>query len=133
MQYVLTKDKRLLIAPDLTSTGGRVLMSDPPMYEVVDALGRHFAIVTGEVAKQADTIEELCDEFVVWSEGVGSPISTPLSEKDRFETAKAVMTLGLYAKANCWLRLAIWTDKGLDYVAELVAMEKGGKAKWELL
>ena len=35
--------------------------------------------------KLGDTIEELCDEFVVWQEGCNMPIEMPLTEKEQYE------------------------------------------------
>ena len=72
--------------------------------------------------KQANTIEELCDMFVV---GINEkmPIEMPLREKEQYEKMKKVVSLGIKAKLNVWLKLAIWTDKGLIYVAKM--NEKG--------
>ena len=76
-----------------------------------------------DVLKQADTIEELCDMFVVWLEGRNMPIEMPLSEKEQYEKMKEVVLLGTKEKLNIWLKLAIWTDQGLIYVAKM--NEKG--------
>ena len=54
--------------------------------------------------KQADTIEELCDEFVYVEEGCYPEIS---DELDLMQT-KSTIIFG-----------AIWTDKGLIYVAKM--------------
>ena len=79
------------------------------------------------IEKQADTIEELCDEFV---EVLDIPIgnesfrhyihNTPLS-RDKLLTF-------VNLKEKDVVYGAIWTDKGLIYVAKM--NEKGG---WKLL
>lgn len=76
-----------------------------------------------DILKQANSIEELCDEFVVWEESQGDPVSMSMSEKEQFEKIKVVILLSMKAKMNCWLKLAIWTDKGLIFVAQM--NEKG--------
>ena len=75
------------------------------------------------IVDQADTIEEVCDMFVVWLEGRNMPIEMPLSEKEQYEKMKEVVLLGTKEKLNIWLKLAIWTDQGLIYVAKM--NEKG--------
>ena len=66
----------------------------------------------GEILKQADTIEELCDEFVLFREG--KPFAIVPNEEHNAELAKYV-----------WkdYRGAIWTEWGLKYVAKM--NEKG--------
>ena len=56
--------------------------------------------------KIADTIEELCDEFVIWFKELDKP-----TQFRDFETTKQ------YKKAKVYG--AIWTDKGLIYVAKM--------------
>ena len=75
------------------------------------------------IVDQADTIEEVCDMFVVWLEGRNMPIEMPLSEKEQYEKMKEVVLLGTKEKLNIWLKLAIWTDQGLIYVEKM--NEKG--------
>lgn len=60
------------------------------------------------IIKQADTIEELCDEFLLFREG--KPYAIVPNKEHNAELAKAV-----------WkdYRGAIWTDKGLIYVAKV--------------
>lgn len=76
-----------------------------------DQIGRrcHFsATLNNEVINQADTIEELCDEFVVDKFG----------EKDIYKE----MSIGLIQKhiaRNHKIYGAIWTYKGLIYVAKM--------------
>ena len=80
------------------------------------------------ILKQANTIEQLCDEFVVWEENYKNPISCPLTEKEQYERIKRTILLGIFRGTKCWLKLAIWTDKGLIYVAKM-----NGKGELELL
>lgn len=76
-------------------------------------------IVNPTIIKQADTIEELCDMFVVWQEGCNMPVDMPLTEKDQYDKMKKVVSAGMKVKMNIWLKCAIWTDKGLIYVAKM--------------
>ena len=77
------------------------------------------------VGEPKDTIEELCDEFVVWQKDYEyeTPITMPLKDKDRYFGMKTIIQLGLLGGITCWLKLAIWTNKGLIYVAKM--NEKG--------
>lgn len=64
------------------------------------------------IIRQADTIEELCDEFIVVSDNCEKPIISALPFNE----------LKLYAKnrtkyANCYG--AIWCEWGLKYVAKM--------------
>ena len=61
---------------------------------------------TKDIIKQADTIEELCDRFIVVEHGLDDPFSVD------FETTKTFIS-----KAKVYG--AIWTDKGLIYVAKM--------------
>lgn len=74
------------------------------------------------ILKEADNIEELCDEFVV-CKGNESPISSSMDDKGQYEMTKAIIMMGMLIGENCWMKLAIWTDKGLIYVAKM--NEKG--------
>ena len=72
--------------------------------------------------KQADTIEELCDEFVIdnplnWRP---FPFTTPDVDKVKLLLKNHPVSL---IKYNIKIYGAIWTDKGLIYVAKL--NEKG--------
>lgn len=68
-----------------------------------------------DIVKQADTIEELCDEFV----DVNSLCCSLLNEKEKQDIKR-------FAKSN--LYGAIWTSKGLIYVAKM-----NDKGEFELL
>lgn len=75
-------------------------------------------ILKRQVIKQADTIEELCDRFVVIDKETKEVIS--------------IVTFLAYAKlwATCKYDVygAVWTDKGLIYVAKM-----NDKGKLELI
>lgn len=76
------------------------------------AMGKHR--FKEHIIKQADTIEELCDEFVVVSVSFLKPYKI---------TRKWVETLKQAQKYKpsdkCIVYGAIWTDKGLIYVAKM--------------
>lgn len=76
--------------------------------------GKGFEIVFKEqdIIKQADTIKELCDEFVMISDG------------------KHKLDIGCHSYSDEKIQIygAIWTDKGLIYVAKM-----NNKGKLELL
>ena len=69
-----------------------------------------------DIVKEADTIEELCDEFVVFEESQGNPLICP---KEKCEEFKKIIYIGTFVKLNTWLKGAIWTNKGLIYVAKM--------------
>ena len=64
--------------------------------------------------KQADTIEELCDEFVAFKNNEDYGI---LSAKDYLASSRWEMEDS--AKNGYQIYGAIWTDKGLIYVAKM--------------
>lgn len=71
--------------------------------------------------RQANTIEELCDEFVVVANEFPFHFINPLCGEvfNRFDRMGAKIT-GIYG--------AIWTDKGLIYAAEL-----NKEGEWKLI
>ena len=119
MKYIRTKE-RIYEIDETCKRDNQILFFDnkeqTPEYIIDFFEGK-------DVLKQADTIEELCDMFVVWLEGRNMPIEMPLSEKEQYEKMKEVVLLGTKEKLNIWLKLAIWTDQGLIYVAKM--NEKG--------
>ena len=70
---------------------------------------------------QADTIEKLCDEFVVLEYGIESGVLYSRTQHTTLEEAIGSQT----AKHKCSYEIygAIWTDKGLIYKAKI--NEKG--------
>ena len=74
--------------------------------------GEDCFIPKNEIIDKADTIEELCDEFIVVSDNCEKPIISALPFNE----------LKIYAKnrtkyANCYG--AIWTECGLKYIAKM--------------
>lgn len=75
------------------------------------------------ILKQADTIEELCDEFVVvgiFDNQIGCCCFTFSEAKELKDYAELPQEQIIYG--------AIWTEKGLIYVAKM-----NDKGEWELL
>ena len=102
MKYIRTKDKIYEIAKDI-SYGKK---------EIYKIRNHDFSII-GNGLQKADTIDELCDEFVVdW---------LPTNHKDIFsidECSKKVIESCIGNKKTT-IYGAIWTDKGLIYVAKM--------------
>ena len=105
MKYIRTKAGEIYDIDDLYICDN--LNSKP--YGVKDS---SWLIYKESIIRQADTIEELCDEFIVISDNCKRPIisSLPFDE------------LQLYAKGRTKYAIcygAIWTEWGLKYVAKL--------------
>ena len=83
--------------------------------------GEDCFIPKNEIVDEANTIDELCDEFIVVSDNCEKPIISALPFNE----------LKIYAKnrtkyANCYG--AIWTEWGLKYIAKM-----NSKGELELL
>lgn len=74
--------------------------------------------------KISNDIIELCDEYIVWEKDYGDPIASSLSDKAKFKEMRSVMMNAIEHGLDCWMRLGIWTESGLKYVAE---MDKEGE------
>jgi len=120
MKYIRTKDGIIY----------RMVQIGYGQYRAIDKNGN---LLFGIEGKQADTIEELCDDFIgVLDNGNGSHIwyddeYLGIDYAD-WETPEELSVLKFkYAKSNNSLNEvlygAIWTDKGLIYVAKM--NEKG--------
>lgn len=70
-----------------------------------------------DLGKVADTIEELCDEFVLYDSK--DMINTFISTYERVMNWKEVLDKRKLDKPNYEIYGAIWTDKGLIYVAKM--------------
>lgn len=116
-KYIRTKNNIYEIEENI------MLTSMPPQYQRVDGKG----IPQTEVIKQGDSIGELCDEFVAWTNGCGNPVVIAQTQKDYY-TMASVITIGINSGLDCWLKAGIWTEKGLVYVAKL-----NNQCKLELL
>lgn len=111
MKYIRTKEGRII---DLRSATKRQYEAFLHAYEVI---------------KKSYTLEELCDEFVTYQEAYRKPVSFPIDSK-MFGLMKSMVVSAINSDTvmDCWMKLAIWTDKGLIYVAKL-----NKKGEWELL
>jgi len=95
--------------------------------EVKNKPSMYYEIKEHEVIHYGDTIEELCDEFIgILDSGNGSHIwyDDEYLGITEWETPEELSVLKFkYAKANLSLNEilygAIWTDKGLIYVAKM--------------
>jgi hypothetical protein len=91
--------------------------------ELVDKQGKYIAEL--EIINQADTIEELCDEFVmVWNKKK-FPYSTSrqylsfAGYGDLKRDMREEENFGFYLNQDYIIYGAIWTPKGLIYVAKM--------------
>lgn len=80
-----------------------------------------------QIEKYADTIEELCDAFIVAYENGARIIYSDL------EWAKEKTKRSLEVGNKSVIYGAIWTDKGLIYVAEMKGVLPNGEIDWRLL
>jgi len=109
MKYIRTKDKIIAI--------------DNKKYEIVEINDMTLLQTNIEskqifreyIVSQADTIEELCDEFVVVRENK-KPVSF-------INLEQVNLNRGNYGYSNSIVYGAIWTEWGLKYVAKM--NEKG--------
>jgi len=104
MKYVRTKNYVFRVAEDI------MLATSPMRYAVLDKKEdiRIGSICVNDAIAQSDTIEELCDEFVI--DEIGH------YQYGDFETAKAMLET-IHEKGK--LYGAIWTDRGLIYIAKM--------------
>jgi hypothetical protein len=87
-------------------------LNAPPEMYYITSYNKN--ILKSKVIAQADTIEELCDEFVLVNENV---FTKPQMLEDDYNR----IDLNYYKNEDIYG--AIWTDKGLIYVAKM--NEKG--------
>lgn len=87
----------------------------------------YWAGIEDETIAQADTIEELCDEYVIEKKGYTPFVSQTLfyNGKEHKEDIKALKE---YYSGYDNIYGAIWTSKGLIYVAKM-----NNKGELELL
>ena len=113
MKYIRTKDGRIL--------ENKVIIN-PRVVQFYSDEEIENGISPNQVVKQADTIEELCDEFVlinskIWVLGGYNQFE---SKKDAEWDYKNAVRLWKISKVpNKALYGAIWTDRGLIYVAKM--------------
>ena len=108
MKYIRTKDGRILKV--FKDNVGLVSKNDGLTYYKEDTIDfeTSYWLPKSEIAKQADTIEELCDAQVVVI-------------NDKYHHIVYPDGLGYYYRKEDKIEEfgAIWTDKGLIYVAKL--------------
>lgn len=111
MKYIRTKDGKIYEVVDLTKMGNYVVRVKWYGEDVDTTI-----VFRDETIKSADTIEELCDTLVVWE---GKNLLTFITynnvQMPRFKELVKKHILTIYG--------AIWTDKGLIFVAKM--NEKG--------
>ena len=95
MKYIRTDNNIFLIHKDISYGGNKI-------YKIYN----HDFSIIGNNFKVADTIEELCDEFVITNGKI-------------HQTTKALDKIKEYFNPYDTFYGAIWTDKGLIYVAKM--------------
>lgn len=120
MKYIRTKDGRIAEIKE-----NMIIKVCDDATRLVYKKQPYICVLHGDddIIKQADTIKELCDMFVVIDKEFPMPIEMPLTYKKEFEKMKEAASIGMLMKQDIQLKLAIWTDKGLIYVAKM--NEKG--------
>ena len=116
MKYIRTKNGRIVAVPKNSEL---VLYDDEKL--IIDTTKRGQTCVYGIVEKQADTIEELCDEFVFHTlDGYEQHFLS----QGHLEDVLSNNNIDLQDYLSCReIYGAIWTDNGLTYVARM--NEKG--------
>ena len=99
MKYIRTKDGIFEV----------ILISPLGFVRIDKRDGTYPDVFEKDIIAQADTIEELCDEFVVRFDNNIQPV---LCGHSKFQSK-------LYAGDRGHIMGAIWTDKGLIYVAKM--------------
>ena len=110
---------RLLVRAFLKGDNMKYIRTKTKIEEIESALNnkelfdylKQFDNYKDDLIKVADTIEELCDEFVCF----GNLDKKQFSIADTFEEAKDFVKFSYYDN----IYGAIWTDKGLIYVAKM--------------
>ena len=110
MRYIRTKDGKIYDTNKCISENYPLNPNDEIFWEF-----ESIAIYENEVSKKADTVEELCDRFVL----------IDLKEKHTYisNDIGSLPCIYCYDKKNTIVYGAIWTDKGLIYKAKM--NEKG--------
>lgn len=126
MKYIRTKDnyggeEMIFDTAELIKTKSELMP-----YNTDDGEG----IMAEDIIKQADTIEELCDEFVGISKINHKAYTGKLDGAYWFKQSN-----GWLDRVDNYEKIygAIYTDKGLIYKAELKGVLPNGEIDWELL
>lgn len=72
-----------------------------------------------DIINQSENLEELCDMFVCGGTGFEMPSEMPLSHTTQYQKMKILIKFGMIGGLDVWLKLGIWTSKGLIYVAKM--------------
>ena len=110
MKYIRTKDGRII---DLVAYKENGVINNGIKF-VNKINGSYFFVQQDNILKQADTIEGLCDEFVV---------KAYISSYPQIYHSVDLKELNEFREKDTIVYGAIWTDKGLIYVAKM--NEKG--------
>lgn len=113
MKYIRTKDGRIVKLGEAADGGYAA-----GCVEIRNIAHSVETLAPFEISKEANTIEELCDEFVVKANGhnvVLHDLDSALRFTEDFYNHKLTKNYEIYG--------AIWTDKGLMYIAKM--NEKG--------
>lgn len=112
MKYIRTKDGRIVVIGEPNGIG-----YEKGLFEVHNKAGIVESYEPIEILKQADTIAKLCDEIIFENayHSRMTPTATHTEENEKI--------IKYYLKEKIAIYGAIWTDKGLIYVAKM--NEKG--------
>ena len=109
MKYVKTRDGKVFAKITWTINGEKI----------IGAIGMYDLYQECDIEKEADNIEELCDEFVV--EYFNKELNWINHENfNNLDTAKEMYEIVINNnRKNPIIYGAIWTNKGLIYVAKM--------------
>ena len=126
MKHIRTKDGKI----------GKITHEDNKNYRA--KIGRKCPLINKEnVINKADTIGELCDEYVCVNEDE-TPFLLSVYEETNGEKYAYRFGFPKEHSLNDYLKEynifgAIWTDKGLQFVAQMKGILPDGSIDWELL
>lgn len=134
MKYIRTKDGRIIDTSNFVVKREIYENGELKFYQFLTTRFADRQVVelfANEIIKQADTIEELCDEFVAVNIKYNSHHLTKIRREKYYEPKIPMYYAGEhthdfvddYIKNKGLIYGAIWTDKGLIYVAKM--NEKG--------
>ena len=111
MKYIRTKDGRLFKVLDCkVEWNEEVFDNETRWYIGEDEQSDNYYLIENQIDRVADTIEELCDEFV---------IDYKLVERHQFLGKIKITEMAKVLLSGKRVYGAIWTDKGLIYVAKM--------------
>ena len=106
MKYIRTKDGKIFYGP--IDKKGRYKCANIYGWKTIKPIWNNI-----EIVKQSDTIEELCDEFVMVDTESGYCGILPKDKEIKFDKVNMGNAYGRKFYG------AIWDDKGLVYVAKI--------------